>query len=112
MPKGQRKYSGEQKVEIIERMHREKLRIMETVGLYGIYHKRICDWKRLYLTEGREALLMERRGRKCTGRPSKLPEQLENDLMAENQRLRMENDYLKKLNVLVLERELQEKKRK
>ncbi|MDF2923986.1 MAG: hypothetical protein K0R57_2900 [Paenibacillaceae bacterium] len=33
-------------------------------------------------------------------------------MIAENQRLRMENDYLKKLNALVRERELSEKKKK
>ena len=55
------------------------------------------DWERIYLEEGKEALLEERR---------------EEDLIAENQRLRMENDYLKKLNALVLEEERQNKKHK
>jgi len=34
------------------------------------------------------------------------------DLLAEVQRLRMENEYLKKLNALVLEREKSEQKKK
>ena len=36
----------------------------------------------------------------------------EKDLIAENQRLRMENEYLKKLNALVQERIKQKKKKK
>ena len=34
----------------------------------------------------------------------KLSKEVEEDLIAENQRLRMENEYLKKLNALVQER--------
>ena len=85
---------------------------METAELYGIYHKRICDWERIYLQDGREGLLMERRGRSKT--PQKVgfsPEQ-ETDLLAEVQQLRMENEYLKKLNALVLKEEQQNRKRK
>ena len=37
---------------------------------------------------------------------------VEEDLIAENQRLRMEIDYLKKLNALVLEEERQNRKHK
>ena len=61
-----------------------------------------------------EGLYVERRGRATNskkGRPPKLDKKIEEDLIAENQRLRMEIDYLKKLNALVQERELREKKR-
>ena len=40
----------------------------------------------------------------------KLNKDIEKDLIAENQRLRMENEYLKKLNALVQERIKQENK--
>ena len=62
--------------------------------------------------------LLERRGRACAasgtrkGRKPKLDKQVEEDLIAENQRLRMEIDYLKKLRALVLEEERQNRKHK
>ena len=71
------------------------------------------DWERIYLEEGKEALLEERRGRACAASGTqKGRKKTEEDLIAENQRLRMENDYLKKLNALVLEEERQNKKHK
>lgn len=39
------------------------------------------------------------------------PPEVEKDLIVENQRLRPENDYLKKLHALILEREIRERKR-
>ncbi len=42
----------------------------------------------------------------------KLNKDIEEDLIAENQRLRMENEYLKKLNALVQERIKRENKKK
>jgi transposase len=60
---------------------------------------------------------VERRGRisgGTQGRPRQLGAKVEEDLFAEVQRLRMENEYLKKLNALVREKEksAREKKRK
>ena len=43
--------------------------------------------------------------RKKRGRPPKLDKQVEEDLIAENQRLKMEIEYLKKLSALVLAEE-------
>ena len=42
----------------------------------------------------------------------KLNKDIEEDLIAENQRLHMENEYLKKLNALVQERIKRENKKK
>ena len=56
-------------------------------------------------------LHIERRGRGSKGRPSKLPKAVEEDLLAEVQRLRAENAYLKKLQALVLERERRQQKK-
>ena len=55
--------------------------------------------------------MKERRGRACKasgtrkGRPPKFDKKVEEDLIAENQRLRMEIDHLKKLSALVLTEE-------
>ena len=63
------------------------------------------------MEEGAEGLMKERRGRACSacgtkrGRPPKLDKKVEEDLIAENQRLRMEIEYLKKLSALVLAEE-------
>lgn len=106
-------YSGEFKQKVIETMWEEKLSFLQTAKRFGICgHHAIQDWERTYLTEGAPALYVERRGRKSIGRPAKFPKQVEEDLLAENQRLRMEIDYLKKLNALVFKEEQQNRKRK
>ena len=79
--------------------------------------KSVSDWERIYYEEGKEALFEERRGRARrmrTGNSRKKPNAIQEneDLLAEVQRLRMENEYLKKLNALVQEREKSEKKTK
>ena len=72
-------------------------------------------WERIFLEEGAEGLMKERRGNNNTsgkrGRPPKLDKKVEEDLSAENQRLRMEIEYLKKLDALVQNR-LQEERKK
>ena len=65
----------------------------------------------IYLTEGPEGFAVERRGRTSKGRPKKLPKEVEEDLLAEVQRLRAENEYLKNLQALVLERERRQRKK-
>ena len=66
-------------------------------------------WERIFFEEGAEGLMKERRGRNNTsgkrGRPPKIDKKIEEDLIAENQRLRMEIEYLKKLSALVLAEE-------
>ena len=91
--------------------------IIETANHFCIpSHSTVGKWERIYYEEGPEALLEERRGRKNMGKKkSSKPKKNVNeneDLLAEVQRLRMENEYLKKLNALVLEREKSEQKKK
>ena len=60
---------------------------------------------------GRGTREKENMGKKKSAKPKKNVNENE-DLLAEVQRLRMENEYLKKLNALVLEREKSEQKKK
>ena len=87
------------------------------ITLGGIWHSFLCGiaierWERIYLEEGPEGLSVERRGRSSTGRSKKLPKEVEEDLLAEVQRLRAENDYLKNLQALVLEDERRQHKKR
>ena len=87
-------------------MQEEKLSYRETARRVEINdHKRIMAWDRIYLEEGAEGFALERRGCRSTGRLRKMPKKEEEDLLAEVQRLRAENDYLKNLQALVLEDE-------
>ena len=112
MPKGKpnKRYTGEFKQQVIEDMRHNRLAHKETARKYEINDRQVRAWERIYLEEGAEGLYIERRGRKSTGRPPKIKK--EEDLIAEVQRLRAENAYLKKLNALVAERVRQEKKHK
>ena len=87
---------------VVETMKKEHLSIYAAMQEFGINdHKIIERWERIYLEEGPEGLSVERRGRSSTGRSKKLPKEVEEDLLAEVQRLRAENDYLKNLQALV-----------
>ena len=98
---------------VVETMKKEHLSIYAAMQEFGINdHKIIERWERIYLEEGPEGLAIERRGRSSKGRPPKqLPKQVEEDLLAEVQRLRAENDYLKNLQALVLEDERRQRKK-
>ena len=95
-------------------MKEEKLSYSETARRFEVNdHHRIQAWERIYLEEGPEGFAIERRGRGRAGRTSKqLPKQKEEELLAEVQRLRAENEYLKKLQALVLEDERRQRKRR
>ena len=116
MPKGvpNKRYTPELKRMVVETMKKEHLSIYAAMQEFGINdHKIIERWERIYLEEGPEGLAIERRGRSSKGRPPKqLPKQVEEDLLAEVQRLRAENDYLKNLQALVLEDERRQRRKR
>ena len=116
MPKGvpNKRYTPEFKGMVVETMKKEHLSIYAAMQEFGINdHKIIERWERIYLEEGPEGLAIERRGRGSKGRPPKqLPKQVEEDLLAEVQRLRAENEYLKNLQALVLEDERRQRKKR
>lgn len=99
-------------------MREHHLGLVETAKKYKVDHKSVARWERIFLEEGAEGLMKERRGRACKasgtqkGRPPKLSKKQEEDLIAENQRLRMEIEYIKKLSALVLADERKNGKRR
>ena len=114
MPKGvpNKRYTPEFKTLVVETKLNERLNYSETARQFGVVRSRITAWERIYLEEGPEGLSVERRGRGSTGRPKKLPKDVEEDLLAEVQRLRAENDYLKNLQALVLEDERRQRRKR
>lgn len=116
MPKGvpNKRYTPEFKRMVVETIEKENLSIRAAMQEFGINdHKIIERWERIYLEEGPEGLAIERRGRSSKDRlPKQLPKQVEEDLLAEVQRLRAENDYLKNLQALVLEDERRQRRKR
>ena len=114
MPKGvpNKRYTPEFKKQVVETMQKEKLSYKETERRFGLPHMRAAAWEQIYLEEGPEGFAIERRGRSSTGRPRKAPKEVDEDLLAEVQRLRAENEYLKNLQALVLEDERRQHKKR
>lgn len=114
--KPRKTYSGEFKQNVVETMRRDHLSYRDAARQFGITGKdMVANWERIYLEEGAAGLSVRRHTR-TTGpsvvRNPKLDKKVEDDLAAENERLRAEIDYLKKLNALVDERVRREKKLK
>ena len=118
-------YSTEFKVNVIMDMREHHMGYRETARKYSLVRQSeasaasmVQRWERVFLEEGAEGLMKERRGKACSangtrkGRPPKLDKKVEEDLIAENQRLRMEIEYLKKLSALVLADERKNGKRR
>lgn len=127
-----KKYSPEFKISCILDMREHNLGYKETIRKYfnpakgkeNNFLTQIKLWERIFLEEGEAGLYRERRGRTTKmdnpkiGKPRKLKKEIKDDLIAEYQRLkeenlylRAENDYLKKLDALIRAEE-QKKKRK
>ena len=113
-------YDGKFKVMVVEYMHANHLSCQATANKFcikGVYT--VDKWERIYYEEGPAGLLKKSKKRRPPKSMStkkkqqkKLPKKTEEDLIAEVQRLRMENEYLKKLQALVQERIDQENGKK
>ena len=126
MSRKNKNYSSEFKISVIMDMREHRLGYFETVRKYwdvnqgqeANYKNIVKRWERIFWEEGAEGLMKERRGRACKasgskrGRPPKLDKKVEEDLITENQRLKMEIEYLKKLSALVLADEQKNGKRR
>lgn len=106
-------HTGEFKVKVVEYMHEQHVSPYFAAARFNVARTQVQRWNKIYLEEGREALMEERRGKgsgKKRGRKKRVDKMSNEELMNEVQQLRMENDYLKKLNALVQERISHEKK--
>lgn len=118
-------YSAEFRLSVLKRMRAEQLSYRQVAALFDIRKFNIVgEWERRYDEGGENALSRQPRR---IGSPRKMPKptvpaqprspddesRTRDELIAELNQLRMENDYLKKLDALVQKkRAAQQKKRK
>ena len=96
--KNNQKYDGKFKQNVVEYMHKNHLSLTETCIKFNLGNNQIvAKWEKIYSKEGPQALYEERRGRmkkmNFKLRKRKLTTESAEDLIAEVERLRMENAY-------------------
>lgn len=114
-------YSGEFKISAVEEVLINHLGQRETARKYGVTHKMIQTWIRIYLEKGKDyftpitnnthkdpinvitesTIVTTRKSGARKVDETSLPKEIRDELNA----LRMENAYLKKLNALVRKKE-------
>ena len=101
-------YDGTFKQNVVEYMHTNHLSYNETANHFNLgCDKIVKDWECIYYEKGPQGFYKEEQcGSKKTMKSDKKKNKNTNkeDLVAEVERLRMENAYLKKLQALVQER--------
>jgi len=100
--------SAKQKEEVLSYMHENHLSFTETGVRLGINNSAIWKWEKKYLENGIDGL-ENKKSRKPRVQKPKPPKTRLEELEEENLNLRIENEYLKKLNALVAEREKRER---
>ena len=108
-------YSGDFKVQVIQCMYANHWSYVQTANHFRIgNHKIVKTWEQILKEEGPEALCTESRGRKrkMPAKRKTIDKDTEKALRKEIEQLKMENEYLKKLNALVQERIKRENKKK
>jgi transposase len=106
-------YSVEFKLNVLNYMNETGTSSYDTAAIFNISSPgMIRNWRKAFETGGVDALQLMKKGRPSMKKVSKLNKEQQppvegsiEALRAENERLRMENAYLKKLNALVLEQE-------
>jgi len=111
-------YSLQYKLDVLQYMNEQGTSIRETAAIFNIpSYETLRKWKVAYDSEGLGALQPKKKGRPSmqnkklsTTKNQKVVEGSIEALQAENERLRMENAYLKKLNALVQNKEKSQNK--
>ncbi len=103
-------WTAEQKYQVLRYMYKNHLSCRETGIHFGISGSAtVWQWEQRYLEKGIMGLEDKKKGRKPRTPKPKPPKTREEELLEENLYLRAENEYLKKLNALVAEREKRER---
>jgi len=112
-------YSTDFKLKVVIDIQQNYLSFPEIWRKYFPYAKSsknlkfVLNWIEVYETEGVKGLMPERRGRKTKKTNVKELNNNENktmkELLKENERLRAENEYLKKLDALIQEEQKNQK---
>ncbi|MGG1576108.1 helix-turn-helix domain-containing protein, partial [Fictibacillus sp. NRS-1165] len=106
-------YPIEFKMDVLHFMNDTGASTFETSSVFNIPSvSTVWNWKRLFDTGGVDALRAKKRGRPPMKKSKKQKpiEGSEEALRKENERLRMENAYLKKLQALIQEKEKRQNK--
>jgi transposase len=97
------------KMDVLNYMNEFGASLTQTAAVYNISTpSTILQWKRQIEEMGPDALLSKKKGRPSMKKETKKPQPVEGSqeaLLAENERLRMEIAYLKKLQALIQEKE-------
>lgn len=113
-------YSPEFKMDVLNYMEENRLSITEAATKFNIPSlAQVSQWKKRFEIYGYDGLFQRKRGRPSMNKtgPIKGKKHVEpgsiDEILEENERLRMENAYLKKLNALVQkERKLKNDKKR
>lgn len=109
-------YSVEFKLDVLNYMFNTGASTEEASAIFNIpSSSTVWNWLHLFETRGFDALQPKKKGRPSLKKENKDTQPvkvLEDALRAENEKLRMENAYLKKLHALIREKESSQKKTK
>ena len=87
-----KRYPPEFKQPVVETTMQEKPSYSETVHHFGVVRSKITALERICPGKRAEGSQVERQGQGSKSRPKELPKEIGEDLLAEVQRLRAEND--------------------